>query len=360
MFRLALLLLSFYGWHNTIQAQVDLTLTEGCICTYNLDQTTLNSLKEDISGANSLLRVYLQESADNPTAILGRYSINENELCFKPLIAFSAQLVYEAQYQDLVKLQFSPEAIKDRKPTIVKNVFPSSDTLPANLLKLYLHFSAPIAEGNIYRHIHLINELGDTLANTFLQLEPELWNKDRTRLTLWLEPGRIKRDLGPNIQRGAPLEAGQTYRLYISAKLQDAQGYSLAESFQKFFVVASADRVNPSTSEWQMDPPAAGTKKPLSIFFGECLDHAVALKAFSVSGPGKRTIPGQVRLYHEEKYLHFYPNENWLTGSYQIKIDARLEDLAGNNLNRLFDRNLFQSQQVALDQEFHFLDFQIK
>ena len=44
-------------------------------------------------------------------------------------------------------------------------------------------------------------------AGTFLDLQPELWNAEGTVLTLWLDPGRIKRDLIPNKELGIPLKA---------------------------------------------------------------------------------------------------------------------------------------------------------
>ena len=62
------------------------------------------------------------------------------------------------------------------------------------------HFSQPMQEGVSAEHICLVKGEKDTLKNVFLDLQPELWNHDRTMLTLWLDPGRIKRDLQPNRQ----------------------------------------------------------------------------------------------------------------------------------------------------------------
>jgi hypothetical protein len=60
--------------------------------------------------------------------------------------------------------------------------------------------------------IKLVKNGTDTLHDAFLDLQPELWNEDRTVITLWLDPGRIKRDLQPNLKLGAPLQQSEKYR----------------------------------------------------------------------------------------------------------------------------------------------------
>ena len=63
-------------------------------------------------------------------------------------------------------------------------------------------------EGQALENITVIKNGKDTIPSIFLDLQPELWNKERTILTLWLDPGRIKRDLQPNKKLGLPLELG--------------------------------------------------------------------------------------------------------------------------------------------------------
>ena len=38
--------------------------------------------------------------------------------------------------------------------------------------------------------------------------------------------------------------------------------------------------------------------------------------------------------------LVFTPKRQWLSGYYTLEIEPRLEDVAGNNLERLFDKDL--------------------
>ena len=89
-------------------------------------------------------------------------------------------------------------------------------------------------EGDELKHIHLIKDGRDTLSSVFLDLE--LWNNERTMLTLWLDPGRIKRELQPNKLLGPPLIKGSHYQLLIDKDWQDAEGILLKEKLgEEFF-----------------------------------------------------------------------------------------------------------------------------
>ena len=45
-----------------------------------------------------------------------------------------------------------------------------------------------------------------------------------------------------------------------------------------------------------------------------------------------------------EKKCRFIPEIAWKPGDYLLVIESRLEDLAGNNLNRPFDRDVTQGK----------------
>ena len=47
-----------------------------------------------------------------------------------------------------------------------------------------------------------------------------------------------------------------------------------------------------------------------------------------------------LRVMNEEKTIEILPNKKWKAGWYRLRITSYLEDLAGNNLNRLFDRDV--------------------
>lgn len=75
-------------------------------------------------------------------------------------------------------------------------ISPQAEVLPANTLRFYLHFPRP-AEAHFDRdHLWLLDEEEQVVRDPFLVLSSELWSLDGSRLTVLMEPGRIKRGLG--------------------------------------------------------------------------------------------------------------------------------------------------------------------
>jgi hypothetical protein len=62
--------------------------------------------------------------------------------------------------------------------------------------------------------------------------------------------------------------------------------------------------------------------------------------AVHIVGNNGKIVEGVIETAVKETVLHFTPVAAWETGDYTIEIESRLEDLAGNNLNRLFDKDL--------------------
>ncbi len=173
-----------------------------------------------------LFRVQLANS--NPKiVVLGDYSIQNDSLIFEPLIPLTPGLQYEMLLES--RLVGKIAIPKPEPSTTLTGIYPSQDTLPENLLKFYFVFSGPMREGRSLSYISLLDAKGDTLPNTFLNLQPELWNAEKTVLTLWLDPGRIKRDLQPNKSLGAPLTKGNRYTLVVSERWPDELGAGLIQ-----------------------------------------------------------------------------------------------------------------------------------
>ena len=209
--------------------------------------------------------------------------------------------------------------------------------------------------GNSYQHLQWGNAQGDTLILPFLELEPELWNEDRTRLTLWLDPGRVKRDLVPNQLLGAPLVAGKEYTLVVDKNWKDIHGNPLARDFLLSIRVGEADRERPKPEAWKLIQPKAGSKEALVLQFGEALDYALLQRAITVWNQEDQQIKGQIQIGSKQATWHFHPNHPWQTGDYKIMIDSTLEDLAGNNLNRNFDVDLQAQEQQDISKPYHTL-----
>ena len=322
----------------------------------------VDKLPADNPYPKEALQVFLfPQNPDNRVPpIVGNWTQETDKLYFCPLIPFSKSLTYQARFPDLPYFTFKIESKKDYLLTEIMEVYPTLTTLPENVLKMYLYFSAPMSDGNGYQYIRLEDEKGQIIEAPFLELTPLLWNQDRTRLTLWLDPGRVKRELLRNQKMGAPLEAGKQYTLRISKNWKDANGYSLAEGYLKKIAIIKADRKSPMPKNWTSIAPKANTKEPVILHFGEALDHALAVKSLTVYTKKGKIVKGVVNLKKEDTEWVFTPLENWKANPYRIQIKAELEDLAGNNLNRLFDTDLDQQTHPKRNLPYYYFDFKVE
>jgi len=287
------------------------------------------------------LSVHLADSIDRP-AILGEFFFTVDAVRFDPLIPFTRKLRYKILFGNKAVAEIQIPGADQASVPVLDGMFPSRDTLPRNLLKFYFQFSRPMREGQSLKHIVLLKNGKDTVPQVFLDLQPELWNHDRTLLTLWLDPGRIKRELQPNKKLGEPLMKGSHYQLIVKNTFTDAQGISLPEEYRKDFVVAERDSLSPSPKRWTVVSPVAGTKEPMEINFHESLDHALLTETIKVFDEKANAVDVHIQLNSQESGCRLIPNKAWVAGTYILRAEARLEDLAGNNLNRIFDREMSQ------------------
>src|SRR5262245_880793 len=130
----------------------------------------LRQAKRTLAQWQSLLAVYAGPAetigASKLPPMLGVYRVESNSLRFEPQFDLEPGLTYCA----VIRPDQLPGGIKSAPPvtsvfqsprrslnptTLVSQVYPSADTLPENLLKFYIHFTAPMSRGNVYDHIHL-------------------------------------------------------------------------------------------------------------------------------------------------------------------------------------------------------------
>ncbi len=285
-------------------------------------------------------QVRLQTAGNVP--IMGEFNNTDTSVIFTPLIPFTRGLSYNVSMTGkLLGTVTIPEADSANAPSLI-GIYPSSDSLPENLLKIHLYFSQPMREAQSGKYVSLIKNHTDTIKGAFLDLQPELWNEDRTMLTLWLDPGRIKRDLIPNRKLGAPLQKNETYRIAVSSAWKNQQGLKLTKSIGKFFIAVSRDSLCPQPGIWKISKPRDGTFQPLDINFKEALDYTLLSETLHVLASDGRKVPGKWKTTDHEKQIKFTPASAWRNGAYTLLVQTRLEDLAGNNINRPFDRDITQ------------------
>ncbi|MXV17882.1 Ig-like domain-containing protein [Hufsiella ginkgonis] len=290
--------------------------------------------------ADTVLRVKLVTGSPVEPMLGTVINAGGGNITFQPLVPFSRGASYEVFYKErsIGILTVPGETVVSRP--MVTAVYPSLDTLPENLLKFYFEFSAPMREGEALDHIALLNDKNEVLPDVFLHLQTELWDPSGTVLTVWLDPGRIKRELAPNQEMGNPLVRSRKYTLQVSGDWKDRHGKSLEKSFYKKFIAGARDDKTPDLAHWQLTLPAAGSVAPLEIVTDEPLDHFLLPESVVLITAGGRLLPGKLQVGKNDHSLTFIPREPWKKGTYRLDVNSRLEDLAGNNLNRLFDRDV--------------------
>ena len=220
--------------------------------------------------------------------------------------------------------------------TRVVAVYAGGGDVPSNLLRMYVQFSAPMQPGTAHQNVHLFDSNGQEVENAFLELREELWTPDRRYLTLLFDPGRVKRGIRSNDEMGAPLVAGQRYRLVIDPAWRDARNRPLGAAYVEELRVAGFDSVMPDPSRWSVSSPRAHSRDTLRVGFGESLDHALALRMIVVVDSAGMLIPGVASLIAADRGWTFVPARGWRNGA-RLRVDGALEDLAGNSVVRPFD-----------------------
>jgi hypothetical protein len=342
-----------------------------------LSETAINRLRRSkpaLSEWRLMLSVYAGQEgtagASDLPPMLGVYRAESNALRFEPQFPLEPGLAYRAVFRPdqmpggskapPVSSVFQAPRRSATPATMVSHIYPSAGALPENLLKFYVHFTAPMSRGNIYDYIHLRDESGKDVELPFLEIDEELWDATMTRLTLIIDPGRIKRGVLPLEEIGPALEAGKSYTLVIGREWRDGAGIPLKESCQKNFKVEPPDREPLDPARWKIEAPQAGSRDALAIVFPEPMDHALAQRLIRVAVEPGGIVEGIVSLEDQERRWIFTPDTVWRRGRYQLIIQSTLEDLAGNNIGKPFEVDLFEGVGRRLSATTVKLPFEIR
>jgi hypothetical protein len=291
-----------------------------------------------------LLRVEASEPLDTTSdlpPLVGRYVTDDGILRFVPRyrpaggLKLRVTLVRESV---IVRDFLLPADAVPPATTTVTAVYPSADTIPANHLRWYLEFSAPMREGEATGHIQLVDAGGEEVADAFLIVSEELWDPGRRRLTVLFDPGRVKRGVRQNLESGAPLVAGGNYVLRIDPAWRDGRGAPLAQGFEKRFHVVEAERSRLDPAGWSLEVPWVGTREPVTLDFGRALDKALGERLITVMA-GEGRVAGTVHLGPGERTWRLLPERPWSGREYEIRVSPLLEDPAGNTVTASFDRD---------------------
>lgn len=221
----------------------------------------------------------------------------------------------------------------------VTSIFPSGD-VPENLLRFYVYFSHPMRRGHAREAITVLGPDGLPLEDVLYRGPVELWDPEMRRLTVLLDPGRLKRGVGPNRALGPPLAPGQVYSFRIARGLTDVHGRNMQADVVKTFRTLAAVREPVIVSKWSITVPRAGGRGTLAMGFGRPLDHASVEGAITIVDMTGLPVAGEVSIPKGEQSWEFVPGTPWLAGNYSVLIASTVEDVCGNGQDGAFDRPL--------------------
>ena len=226
--------------------------------------------------------------------------------------------------------------------TVVAQVFPSGEVIPENQLRLYIHFSAPMGMKGGLDYVHLLDEQGKEVIDPFLPLDAEFWNDDRTRYTVFFDPGRQKRGIpvdrrdGPIADRRQVLHAGR--RQGVARRQRPT-----AEGNLQAHVQGRPARRAAARSHGVADPGAAvrHARAAASSRFPSRSIMACCCARSACRAPTARAIGGDISVGTGELTWSFTPREFWKAGTHHLVAFGMLEDLAGNRIGRAFEVDQF-------------------
>jgi hypothetical protein len=329
---------------------------------YGFNQGSMASLREFQKNDGSLQPIFqvgvVQSEAalDDLPVVLGRYDVVVNGVRFTPHFPFEPGLSYRASFDprplgyqaDVLIDEFSLPREGGAAAVEVTHIYPSGDELPENLLRFYVTFSDSMQRGRAGAEISVLGPDGEPVSDVLYRAPVELWDRSMRCLTVLLDPGRLKRGVGPNRELGPPLKSGEAYTLAIGAGMVDWSGRRLAKPFYRRFRVTDAVREPVVVEQWNVLFPEKDSRQPLVLEFPRPLDWAMLLHSITVMSPDGKPLNGKVAIDQCERHWAFTPATSWVAGSYELLVAADLEDVCGNDLLGAFDRPLRRDSDLAL------------
>jgi hypothetical protein len=298
----------------------------------------------------SLVPSELAVKGDDWQPVAGRFVEHEGNARFLPRYPFVSGMSYSLLIDGCEAATIEAPAQETAPTTRVVSIEPTAAELPANALRLYVSFSAPMSEGCAARAVQVRSAVtGEEIEDVLLPMDPELWDPLRRRLTLLIEPGRIKRGLLPNLEAGAPLPEGETIAVVVSPSFRDAAGLPLCEPAERTYRIGPPVRALVDPSAWRVTIPDPGSRAALGVSFDRPLDRGLLRRCLEVVDGRGRAVPGGANVEDGDTVWQFTPSSPWTSGSYALRVDAVLEDVAGNSVRRVFDRDLELPDDEPLD-----------
>ncbi len=220
-------------------------------------------------------------------------------------------------------------------PELPIRISPHANVLPANTLRFYIHFLSS-GEAHFDRdHLSLVDEEERVVPDPFLVLPQELWSADGRRLTILIEPGRIKRGLGADPSHEPALVVGRSYSLVVTAL-----GHAARHTFRVSNPVLEAI----DETHWRLVSPTVGSLEPAVVHFDRVMDAALCEDEIRVLTPSGEVVQTRLSLAPDGTAARLIPSHPWRAGEHRLVASELLEDVCGNRLGEALDHDLGASE----------------
>ena len=159
---------------------------------------------------------------------------------------------------DAIEATLTVPAPRRGEPTIVERRFPVERRLarkPAEVLHSFFRADEPRRQLSAYS---LLDAAGAPVECAVPRIGGRIVGRSGRRLTLLLDPGRVKHDLKPHKEVGRAIVDGQTYTLPNCRRLARCTRQNRSAEFRKKFRVTKADVRQPDPKRWQLTVAACG------------------------------------------------------------------------------------------------------
>ena len=211
-----------------------------------------------------------------------------------------------------------------RSAPVVTAVHPATGDVPANFLRLYIEFSEPMGGDDVFEHVRLLDGAGRPMADSLRELE--FWSRNRTRLMVYVHPGRVKTGLGMGGEFGPVLEQGKRYTFEITPGMKSVRGRKVRDGFRRDLLVGPPSTAPLDLARWRLEARPDRVDLETDVW----VDQAGLETRLSVDGvAGRWTVAGRRATFH--------PAAPMAPGGYTLIADARIEDVCGNSFQRSFE-----------------------
>ena len=252
-----------------------------------------------------------------------------------------ARVLAEPQAKESrVSAEYLIEKPRAEPTTKITAVYPSGERLPENLLRFYIHFSAPMSRGEVYHHLKLIDtSTGKPVHAPFLDSRKSCGRR-MPRVSRCFSTQGVSSGAGAARDVRAGARIGQVvlpdHRQGVDRRRRKRPAGGVSPDVSR----GPADETMPDPKKWSVKPPRAGSEDALVVRFPEPLDHALLERVVGVRDPEGQGVHGHISIDEHETVWRFVPEALWRAGTYRLVVGTELEDVAGNSVASPFEVDL--------------------